>query len=94
MEPGGGARRLLHGASELGPGNATEALYAIIALLLGVCSLCVLLSSATSEMVQLEETRSSASKQHLLMLSYLRKNHVGRELSLAVKKSFDLHVKS
>jgi hypothetical protein len=83
----------LHGANEVEPSNTSESMYAISALLLGLGSLCLLISSANSGMIRLQETRSSTAKQRLLMRSYLRKNNISRELSLAVKKCFDVHMK-
>ena len=83
----------LHGASEVKPSNTSESMYAIVALLLGLALLCLLISSANSGMIKLQEMRSSMAKQRLLMRSYLRKNNISRELSLAVKKCFDVHMK-
>ncbi|CAK0862463.1 unnamed protein product [Prorocentrum cordatum] len=83
----------LHGASEVVPTNTSESAYAIAALLLGLGSLCLLISAANSGMIRLQEMRSSVAKQRLLMRSYLRKNNVSRELSLAVKNCFDVQMK-
>jgi hypothetical protein len=84
----------LHGASEVGPGNTLESVYAILTLLLGLGSLCLLIASATSGVMQLEETRSSAAKQRVLIRSYLRKKNISRELSLAVKRCSDMHTRA
>jgi len=84
----------LHGASKVGPGNTLESLYAILTLLLGLGSLCFLIASATSGVMQLEETRSSAAKQRVLIRTYLRKNNISRELSLAVKRCSDVHTRA
>jgi len=82
----------MHGASEVEPSSTSESMYAIVALLLGLGSLCLLISSANSGMIKLQKKRSSVSRQRLLMRSYLRKNHISRELSLAITKCFDVHV--
>ncbi|CAK0870053.1 unnamed protein product [Prorocentrum cordatum] len=83
----------LHGVSEVEPSNTSESMYAIVAFLLGLGSLCLLIGSANAGMLKLEEMRSSTVKQRLLLRSYLRKNNISRELSLAVKTCIDVHMK-
>lgn len=82
----------LRGSGGTGPGNASESLYAIFALLAGLGSFCFAVSYATAGVLHWKQSHSSAIRQRSLICRHLRTNHISAELATAIKNCFDVHV--
>lgn len=83
----------LRGSSGINPGNVSESLYAIFALLVGLASFCYVVSYATAGVVHWKQSHSSAIRQRSLMCRHLRMNHISGELSAAIKECFEVHIR-